>query len=494
MISARSERTMPNNNFELCKNIERPDLRLGELGRRDLLYRFGTGLGSLALSSLLHRDGLLAAADPQIEDPLAVKPSHFEAKAKSCIFLFMSGAPSQMDTFDPKPKLNELHGKPILRKYGGLEKRIYVGSSFKFAKHGKSGMEISDIFPHLATCADDIAVVRGMYSSSESHPTATFFLNTGVGIPGSPSMGAWVVYGLGTENQNLPAFVVLPDTRGGIFGGAINWASGYLPSHNQGTLLNSVGDPIVDLLPPAGVTTEQQKRNIGLLNSFNASHLEEQPRNPHLLTRMKNYELAFRMQSAVPNSLDLTQEPPAIREMYGLDDKVSEPMGRKCLMARRMVERGVRFVQIYCNGWDNHSNIQERHKTRGLETDKPIAGLLKDLKQRGLLNETLVVWGGEFGRTADNTMDFFRSGPGRDHNKDSMVMWFAGAGINGGTVVGQTDELGIKGVEDTYHTNDLHATMLNLMGMDHLRLTYYHSGRFKRLTDLGGKLIKEILA
>ncbi|MSO21794.1 MAG: DUF1501 domain-containing protein [Acidobacteria bacterium] len=479
--------------FEFCRNVEQPDPRLGEVGRRDFLYRFGKGLGSMALSSLLYRDGSLAA-NSNLGDSLAVKPSHFPAKAKSCIFLFMSGAPSQMDTFDPKPKLAELHGKPIVRKYGGLEKRIYVGSPFKFSRHGKSGMEISEIFPHLAGCADDIAVVRAMHTSSEAHTTATFFMNTGEAIPGSPSMGAWAAYGLGTENQNLPAFVVLPDTRGGVFGGAINWASGYLPAYYQGTLLNSVGDPIVDLKPPAGVTAQRQKKNIALLNELNESFLDAQPRNPHLLARMKNYELAFRMQTAVPSSLDMSQEPETIREMYGLNNKVSEPMARKCLMARRLVERGVRFVQVYCQGWDSHENIAGEHKKRGLETDKPIAALLKDLKQRGLLDQTLVVWGGEFGRTADNTMDFFRTGPGRDHNKDAMVMWLAGAGIKGGTVVGETDELGIKCVENVYHTHDLHATMLHLMGLDHMRLTYYHSGRFKRLTDLGGNMIKEILA
>ena len=379
-----------------------------------------------------------------------------------------------------------------MRKYGSLEKRIYVGCPFKYGRHGQSGMEISDIFPELATCADDIAVVRAMHTSSEAHTTATFFMNTGVTIPGSPSMGAWTVFGLGTENQNLPAFVVLPDTRTRIFGGPINWANGYLPAATQGTLLNSEGAPIVDLQPPAEVTSQRQEKNLALLNELNAPYLDVHPRNPNLLARMRNYELAFRMQAAVPESLDLNSEPRKIREMYGLDNKITEPMARKCLMARRLVERGVRFVQIYCGGWDSHENIAGEHKKRGMETDRPIAALLKDLKQRGLFDETLVVWGGEFGRTADNTMDFFRTGPGRDHNKNAMVVWLAGAGIKGGTVVGETDELGINCVEDVYHTHDLHATMLRLMGLDDMRLTYYHSGRFKRLTDLGGKQIQEI--
>ena len=479
--------------FEFCNQVERVDPRLGEIGRRDFVYRFGKGLGSLALSSLLYSDGRLAAA-ARSANPLLPKKPHFTPKAKSCIFMFMQGAPSQMDTFDPKPKLNELHGKPILRKYGSLEKRMYVGSPFKFKRHGQSGIEMSDMFTELGTCADDIAVVRAMHTSSQAHTTATFFMNTGVTIPGSPSVGAWTVFGLGTENQNLPAFVVLPDTRTRIFGGPINWANGYLPAATQGTLLNSEGDPIVDLSPPAEVTTRRQEKNLELLNQLNAPYLDVHPRNPNLLARMRNYELAFRMQAAVPESLDLDSEPRKIREMYGLDNKISEPMARKCLMARRLVERGVRYVQIYCSGWDSHENIAGEHKKRGMETDRPIAALLKDLKQRGLFDETLVVWGGEFGRTADNTMDFFRTGPGRDHNKNAMVMWLAGAGIKGGTVVGETDELGIKCVEDVYHTHDLHATMLRLMGLDDMRLTYYHSGRFKRLTDLGGKQIKEILA
>ena len=484
---------MSKGEFEFCNQVEQFDPRLGEIGRRDFVYRFGKGLGSLALSSLLFSDGRLGAA-ARSENPLLPKKPHFTPKAKSCIFMFMQGAPSQMDTFDPKPKLTELHGKPILRKYGSLEKRMYVGSPFEFKRHGQSGMEMSDMFTELGTCADDIAVVRAMHTSSEAHTTATFFMNTGVTIPGSPSVGAWTVFGLGTENQNLPAFVVLPDTRTRIFGGPINWANGYLPAATQGTLLNSEGDPIVDLSPPAGVTTRRQEKNLELLNQLNAPYLDVHPRNPNLLARMRNYELAFRMQAAVPDSLDLNSEPQKIREMYGLDNKITEPMARKCLMARRLVERGVRFVQIYCGGWDSHENIAGEHKKRGMETDRPIAALLKDLKQRGLFDQTLVVWGGEFGRTADNTMDFFRTGPGRDHNKNAMVMWLAGAGIKGGTVVGETDELGIKCVEDVYHTHDLHATMLGLMGLDDMRLTYYHSGRFKRLTDLGGKQIKEILA
>jgi len=478
---------------KVCQDVESsPDPRLGELGRRDFIYRFGRGLGSVALSSLLCQEGLLSKVEAS-SNPLAPKPPHLPGKAKSCIFLFMFGGPSQMDTFDPKPALAQYHGTPVNRIYGTMEKRIYVGSPFKFSRHGKSGMEISEIFPHLATCADDIALVRSMHTDSSSHPVGSFLMNTGLPIPGGPSLGSWVVHGLGTENQNLPAFVVLPDKRRGIEGGAVNYANSYLPAVSQGTLLSAEGLPIVDIKPPKGVTSQQQQANLSLLNRLNQRLLTTHPSNRDLLGRMRNYELAFRMQFAVPETLDIDQEPESIKNLYGLNDNMSEHMARKCLMARRLVENGVRFVQIYCDGWDSHENIAVEHRNRGLETDKPVAGLLKDLKQRGLLDETLVVWCGEMGRTADNSMSFFRSHPGRDHNKDAMIMWFAGAGIKGGTVVGATDELGIKAVEDVYHLHDLHATILHCLGLDDMQLTYYHAGRFKRLTDLGGRLIKQIL-
>jgi len=399
-----------------------------------------------------------------------------------------------MDTFDPKPMLAKYHGTPVTRDYGGLEKRIYVGSPYKFSRYGRCGMEVSEIFPHLATCVDDIAVVRSLHTDTETHPNGVFMMNLGVQTPGGPSMGSWVIYGLGSMNQDLPAFVVLPDTRGGVWSGAVNWSNGYLPAIYQGTLLNPEGAPINDLKPPTGVKPEQQRDNIELLNRLNERYLTSNPKNSDLLARMKNYEMAFRMQVAVPEALDVDSEPEKIKQMYGLSEKVSEPMGRKCLMARRLVERGVRFVQIYNQGWDSHDSLAEEHRKRGQETDLPIAGLLKDLKQRGLLDQTLVVWGGEFGRTADNSMDFFRSRPGRDHNKEAMVMWFAGGGVKGGTVLGTTDELGVKAVENRYHLHDMHATLLHQMGLDDMRLTYYHAGRFKRLTDLGGRIIKEIIA
>ena len=483
---------MAKGEFDLCSKVEQPNPRLGELGRRDFLFRFGRGLGSLALSSLLYQDGYLSASE-SVQDPLAPKKPHFAAKAKSIIFLFMQGAPSQMDTFDPKPALDKYHGTPVTRQYGSMEKRIYVGSPFKFAKHGQCGMEVSEIFPHLATCVDDIAVVRSLHTDSEAHPGATFMMNTGVSIPGSPSVGSWTVYGLGNESQSLPAYVVLPPNRR-ISGGAVNYSNAYLPAASHGTLINPEGVPIFDLQPPEGITQKEQITDIKLLNRLNKAYLQSDPSNDNLLARMKNYELAFRMQFAVPEALDIDSESKKTKEMYGINDKIKEPMARKCLMARRLVERGVRYVQVYYGGWDSHENIAEEHRNRGYETDQPVTALLKDLKQRGLFDQTLVVWAGEFGRTADNSMDFFRSHPGRDHNKEAMVAWFAGGGIKGGTVVGNTDELGIKAAENVYHLHDMHATMLNALGLDDMRLTYYHAGRFKRLTDLGGRRIKEILS
>ena len=486
---------MPKNEFEFCSQTDRRSALLnGEMGRRDLLFRFGSGLGAVALTDLLRQDGAFRAADALSSNPLAPKPPHFAPRAKACIFLFMAGAPSQMDTFDPKPALHRYHGKPVTRIYGSYEKRLYVESPFKFARHGQSGTAVSEIFPQLAKCVDELAVLRSLHTSVEAHTTATFFMNTGEAIPGSPSLGSWVIYGLGSENENLPAYVVLPDERGGVFGGAMNWSNAYLPSATQGTLMNPVGPPIVDLLPGYEITRRQQRDNLRLLNQLNERYLASNERNQNLLGRMRNYELAFRMQDTVPEALDVARETAATRQLYGLDDAVTQPMARKCLMARRMVERGVRFLQIYCRGWDSHENIAAEHRNRGAEIDRPVAGLIQDLRQRGMLDETLIVWCGEFGRTADNSMNFFRSNPGRDHNKEAMVCWLAGGGVKGGTVVGSTDELGKKAVENVCHTHDLHATILHLMGLNDMDLTYYHGGRFKRLTDLGGRRIDEIIA
>ncbi len=486
---------MRKNPFDVCDRVEpTPDPRLGGLGRRDFLFRMGAGLGSVALSSLLHQDGFSAAMSP--DDPLGAKMAHFPAQAKSCIFFFMLGGPSQIDTFDPKPMLEKYDGttadKYVVADGGTLRERIYVGSPFKFSRHGRSGIEVSEIFPNLATCVDDMAVIRSLHTDSNIHPNAVFQMNLGIPMPGPPSMGAWVVYGLGTENANLPAFVVM--TGGSVWSGTATWSNGYLPAVYQGTQLNTKGSPIQDLEAPEGVSYQRQKSTIELLNRLNKPYLESNPSNTNLLARMKNYELAFRMQTAVPEAVDLDQEPEQIKELYGMHHQITEPMGRNCLLARRLVERGVRFVQIYSHGWDHHEDISGRLKRQATQIDRPIAGLLKDLKERGLLDQTLVAWGGEFGRTPDNERSSYRSGPGREHNSEGMTMWFAGGGVKGGTVVGATDELGMKAVENPFHVHDMHATLLHLMGLDDMRLTYYHAGRFKRLTDLGGRVIQEMIA
>ena len=480
----------------LCRNVENPTDSLGTgIERRNFLFRLGKGVGSIALTSMLNKDQLLAVDAP---NPLVAKKPTLLPRAKSVIFLFMYGGPSQMDTFDPKPTLNKLHGTAVTRVYGGggngdtREERLYVGSPFKFAKHGQCGQEVSELFPKLATCVDEMAFVRSLHVDSAIHPMASFQMNLGTLLPGSPSMGSWILYGLGTENQDLPGFVVLAGQ--GLWSGAVNYSNGFLPAQTQGTLLNSSGPPIVDLLPPQGVTRKGQQASIELLNDLNKPYLASNTSNSDLLARMRNYELAFRMQTAVPEAMDLNAETAATREMYGLNNRITQPMGERCLLARRMVERGVRFIQIYSHGWDSHDHLTKHHRRRAQETDQPIAGLLQDLKQRGLLDETLVVWSGEFGRTPDNHKGFFATYPGRDHNKDAMIVWFAGGGTKGGIQVGATDELGLNAAENRYHLHDMHATILHLLGLDDMQLTYYHGGRFKRLTDLGGKVMSELLA
>lgn len=483
----------------MCNNVRRPDPRLGALGRRDFLFQVGKGIGSVALTSMLYQDRALRAAESSAAtDPLATRQPHVPPRAKSCIFLFMYGGPSQIDTFDPKPILNRYHGTPVTRIYGGggngdnREERLYVRSPFKFDRYGQCGQEVSEIFPKLAGCVDDMAFLRSMHVDSEIHPMASFQMNLGTLLPGSPSLGSWLLYGLGTENQDLPGFVVLSGQ--GLWSGAVNYSNGFLPAQTQGTLLNSSGPPIVDLQPPAEVTRESQEASIQLLNELNRPYLSSNPNNGDLLARMRNYELAFRMQAAVPEAMDLNHETAITREMYGLNNKVTQPMGERCLLARRMVERGVRFVQIYSHGWDSHDRIQQGHRRRALECDQPIAALLQDLKQRGLLDETLVVWCGEFGRTPDNHKGFFATYPGRDHNKQAMIVWFAGGGTKGGIKIGATDETGLRAADNRYHLHDMHATILRLMGLDDMQLTYYHGGRLKRLTDLGGQVIQELIA
>ncbi len=470
-----------------------------QLARRRFLYQGVAGIGGLALLDLLNRDLRAASSDPQ--SPLLSKAPHHPAKANACIFLSMLGGPSQMDTFDPKPALTKHDGSPMdwskekLTDQPGLfaKPRVLVGSPFKFQKHGQCGMQVSDLLPHIASCVDDIGFVRSVQADNGNHPAAVFQMNTGFARPGNPSLGAWATLGLGSENQNLPAFVALPDFRSIPFSGAQQWGSGFLPASYQGTVLRWKGEAIRDLTSPEGVSSEMLQASRDLLRSYNQKYLDNHFTNPDLQARIDAYELAYRMQVEVPQVLDLTDETEATKQMYGLHDETTRSFGTRCLMARKLVEAGVRFVQLYTpsQSWDAHVDVIKNHGKNAAEVDQPVAALLKDLKQRGLLDRTLVVWMGEFGRTPDTPAD--RETKGRDHNIGAMTVWFAGGGVKGGTVVGATNDLGYKAVEDVYHIRDVHATILHLMGLNDMWLTYYHAGRNRRLTDTGGQLIHQIL-
>jgi Protein of unknown function (DUF1501) len=468
--------------------------------RRRFLYQNLVGVGGIALMELLHRD--LFAAGPLDEQPLAPKSPHHTPKAKSCIFLSMLGGVGQMDTFDPKPALKKFDGTPMdwskhkKTDQPGLfaKPRHLVASPFNFSQHGKCGMEVSDLLPNLASCVDDMAFVRSVQADNGNHPAAVFQMNTGFIMPGNPSLGAWLSYGLGTVNQNLPAYVALPDFRSIPFSGSQQWGSGFLPASYQGTVLRWKGDPIRDLASPTDLTPETRDQQRELLRALNQDYLQKHFTNPDLQARIDAYELSYRMQAEVPEVLAIDRESPSTKEMYGLGDPVTESFGKRCLMARKLVENGVRYVQIYTpsQSWDAHIDIRKNHFKNAQETDKPIAALIKDLKQRGLLETTLLVWMGEFGRTPDTPAD--QKTKGRDHNPGAMTIWFAGGGVKAGVAVGATDELGLKAVEDVYHIRDVHATILHLMGLKDMRLTYYHAGRNRRLTDTGGKLIHQVVS
>ena len=468
--------------------------------RRRFLYQSAAGIGGTALLNLLNQN--LQAAG-QENNPLAPKPPHHTPKAKSCIFLTMLGGVSQMDTFDPKQALEKFDNtvmdwsKEKNTDQANLfaKPRLILKSAFAFKKYGQCGMDVSSLFPHLATCVDDMAFVRSVQTENGNHPAAVFLMNTGVVIPGKPSVGAWATYGLGSENRNLPAFVVLPDFRSLPFSGSQQWGPGFLPASYQGTVLRWKGDPILDLKPPPEVTPQIRTHEMDLLRSYNQDFLARHLTNPDLQGRMDAYELAYRMQSEVPGALDIDGEPEITREMYGMNDPVTASFGKRCLMARKLVEKGVRFVQLYTpsQSWDGHTEIVKNHTKNAAETDQPIAALIQDLKRRGLLDSTLLVWMGEFGRTPDNPADL-RKQAGRDHNTRAMTMWFAGGGVKPGTLVGATDDLGFKAVQDIYRMRDVHATILHLMGLNDMRLTYYSAGRNQRMTDTGGKVITQILA
>lgn len=471
--------------------------------RRQLLQATGGGFLSLALADLLGRNAAATAAAADgpgaPKNPLAPKLPHHPAKAKSVIFLFCYGGPSQVDLFDPKPALDKWHGKPIpvFKKDDAFfpdTKPTAFRSPYAFKKHGQAGIDISEKFPELARHADELCVLRSLHCESNNHAPALFQMNTGFLLPGRPSFGSWVTYGLGSESDSLPACVVLWDHRGGPIGGAQNWTAGFLPAAYQGTPLRSVGDPIVDLNPPKDVTPAQQKARLALIAKLNEEHMARHPGEGELAARIHSYELAYRMQMSAPEVVDLEKESAATKTLYGLDDAKTSYFGRQCLLARRLVERGVRFIQLYSGGghqqqsWDAHFGIQENHDLHCAETDKPIAGLIADLKQRGLLESTLIIWGGEFGRLPTN-----QGSVGRDHNPRGFTMWLAGGGSKPGTIYGSTDEFGYAAQDNPMSLPDLHATCLHLLGLDHKKLTFHHQGRDMRLTDVSGEVVKEVI-
>ena len=440
---------------------------------------------------------LLAADNP---NPMSARPPQFAPRAKSVIFLFMYGGPSQMDTFDPKPALDRWHGKPIpvFRKedaFNAATKATAMRSPYTFAKHGQSGLDICEKFPHLARHADKLCVIRSLHADSNNHGPALFQMNSGFVQSGHPSMGSWVTYGLGSENENLPGYVVLTDRNGAPVNGAMNWSNGFMPATYQGVPFQSAGSPILYLKRPEGVTVAQQRRRLDLIRKWNERYSAANPTESALAARVAAYELAWRMQSHAPAAVDISLETKATRAQYGLDHKTTEYFGRNCLLARRLVERGVRFVQVYSGGnegptaWDAHGNLKENHDRQCAQTDQPIAALLTDLKQRGLLDTTLVVWGGEFGRLPTH-----QGSDGRDHNPFGFTMWLAGGGVRSGLAYGATDEFGYTAVENKVHVHDLHATILHLLGINHEQLTYRHLGRNFRLTDVEGRVVKQILS
>ena len=462
--------------------------------RRDFLTRAGGGFGALALCSMLQGSSLGAAIAAE-SNPLAPKKPHFAPKAKSVIFLFMEGGPSHIDSFDPKPKLNELAGQKIPDSFGkvitamGEYNSPLLGSKRTWQQHGQGGLWISDWLPHIATCADDLAVIRSCVADGINHSTGVCQMNTGSILAGRPSLGSWVSYGLGTENQNLPAFVVMQDNPSSVINGPRNWGSGFMPAVYQGTRIESGSEPIQFLNTPDGLVDAQQRAKLDFLSKINANHAAQRM-NSELEARIASYELAFRMQAEAPDAVDVSKESESTRELYGLDQKETSKFGGMCLLARRLVERGVRFVQLYSGAgskWDAHAKIEENHSKLFRETDKPVAGLIKDLKQRGLLQDTLVVWGGEFGRTPMS-----EKGDGRDHNPTGFTMWMAGGGVKGGQTIGTTDELGLRAVEDRLHVHDLHATILHMLGIENLKLTYKYKGRPENPTLNEGEAYRKI--
>ncbi len=471
--------------------------------RREFLSQSANGFGALALSSLLNQEVTAnpqsASQTPQLQNPLAAQKPHFAAKAKAVIYLFMVGGPSQMETFDPKPVLDKMHGQQLPKSFGEIKSQFVkqgtplMGSHWKFKKYGQSGIEVSELFPHVATCIDDIAVLRSCYADSFVHAPAMYQMMTSRVLSGHPSLGSWVTYGLGSESENLPAYCVLTQPEGLPEGGSPMWSNGYLPTLYQGTQLRNGATPILHLAPPKEMNNAQQRHVLDYLRKMNEAN--QNANDTELSARIASYELAYRMQKHAPEAVDVSKETEATKKLYGLDQAHTKEFGTRCLLARRLVERGTRFVLLFSGGgpvstqWDAHDMIKQNHEKMCSWTDQPIAGLLKDLKSRGLLDSTLVVWGSEFGRTAVS-----ENGKGRDHNPEGFSMWMAGGGVKGGQTIGQTDDLGFKCVGEKYHPRDINATILHLMGLDQWKLTFKHNGRDERLTDFGGNVIQPILA
>jgi len=479
--------------------------------RRQWLGQTGCGMGLLALANMLLQENELAAADAldsSTLDPLTEKQPHFAAKAKHVIWIFVNGGPSQVDTWDYKPGLTKWNGKSIKEFDGGFEdttgffKNAVGGlmqSPFKFSPQGECGKMVSEIFPNLGKHVDKMAFIHSGFTESNNHSPALFMMNTGMARMGFPCVGSWVTYGLGSTSRNLPGFVVMSDPKGRGLpkGHAANWSSGFLPGVFQGTHLKSSGPAIDNLQMPSGMTSQSQRQQLDLLKQLNQTFLEKQASESELSARIESFELAYRMQMAAPEALDLEKEPANIHELYGVNKPECDHFARQCLTARRLVERGVRFVQIYSGGmenqrsWDGHSDIQGNHSQFAGETDQPVAALLEDLQQKGLLDETLVIWCGEFGRLPVAQIS---DKPGRDHNPHCFTAWLAGGGVRGGVSYGESDEVGYKAAVDKVHINDLHATILHLLGMDHEKLTYRYNGRDFRLTDVAGNVLTKILA
>ncbi|NBV20934.1 MAG: DUF1501 domain-containing protein [Proteobacteria bacterium] len=462
--------------------------------RREFVRDACCGFGGLALATLFHEEQVRAGA----VNPLTDRPAHRAAKARSVIFLFMAGGPSHIETFDPKPLLNELSGQPRPKEFGDAKYQFIksgaklLGTRRKFDHHGRSGLEISDLFPHLATCADDLAVIRSCQGDAVVHSAAQYELLTGRVVPGYPNMGAWMLYGLGAESRSLPGYVVMPDPAGALEGGQPMFMHGFLPAAYQPTMFRPGGQPVLNLNLPAGVSQTQRERTLRLIRDLNQATLPKE--DLEFDARINAYDLAFKMQTEAPAVLDVSREPQETLDLYGIGQPRTNDYGRRCLLARRLVENGVRFVTVVAGGgagnlqWDAHGDIEENHLRKAGETDRPIAGLLMDLKRRGLLDSTLVVWGGEFGRSPEA-----ESGKGRDHHNLGFSMWMAGGGVKGGKVVGATDPIGLRAVEEPHHFRDIHATILHQLGLDQRQLTYPHLGRDERLTFIEGNVIEGIV-